>query len=99
MSSVEKRTRNGKLSWRAHCRTPDGKQRNKSFSRKVDAERFLTSVESSKLTGNYIDPAMARLTVSVWSQRWLASQVHLKPSTHERYASLLREHVNPRWGP
>lgn len=35
--------------WRAHYRTPDGRQRNKTFARKVDADRFLTTVESSKL--------------------------------------------------
>ncbi|MEO9240258.1 MAG: site-specific integrase [Jatrophihabitantaceae bacterium] len=98
MSSIEKRSRNGKLSWRAHYRTPDGQQRNRSFPRKVDAERFLTTVESSKLAGSYIDPAMARMTIEVWSQRWLDSQAHLKASTRERYAGLLREHVAPRWG-
>jgi hypothetical protein len=26
--------------WRAHYRTPDGRQRNKTFARKVDADRF-----------------------------------------------------------
>jgi integrase len=98
VSSVEKRTRNGQTAWRAHYRAPDGRQRNKSFPRKIDAERFLTTIESSKLTGSYLDPGLARLTVGEWSDRWLAAQAHLKPSTRERYAGLLREHVAPRWG-
>ena len=98
MSSIEKRTRNGQLSWRAHYRTPDGHQRNRTFPRKLDAERFLTTVESAKLTGSYIDPALARLTVGDWSARWLEGQAHLKPSTLERYAGILREHIVPRWG-
>ena len=98
MSSIEKRLRDGQTSWRAHYRTPDGKQRNKTFARKGDAERFLTTVESAKLTGSFADPALARLTVGEWSARWLADQTHLKPSTLERYAGILREHVEPQWG-
>ncbi len=97
MACVEKRTRDGKISWRARYRAPDGRQRTKSFARKVDAERYLTGVESAKLTGYYIDPALSRLAVGEWAQRWLDGQAHLKPSTHERYAGILREHVLPRW--
>ncbi len=98
MASIEKRTRNGSVTWRAHYRTPEGRQRNKSFTRKIDAERFLTAVEASKLTSSYIDPAASRVTVGRWAERWLAGQAHLKPSTRERYAGIVREHIEPRWG-
>ena len=84
--------------WRAHYRTPDGRQRNRIFDRKVDAERYLTTVEGSKLVGSYVDPGAAKVTVGEWSQRWLAGQAHLKPSTLERYAGILREHIEPKWG-
>ena len=76
MASIEKRIRNGQTSWRAHYRSPAGAQRNKTFTRKVDAERFLTTVESAKLAGSYIDPAASRLTVGMWAQRWLEGQTH-----------------------
>jgi integrase len=98
MASIEKRTRNGRRRWYMRYRDPSGKQRTKTFDRKIDAERYLTTVESSKLTGTYIDPAAARLTVGVWSRRWLEGQTHLKPSTRERYAGILRAHIEPRWG-
>lgn len=98
MSSVEKRVRDGRTIWRAHYRTPDGKQRNKSFTRKGDAERFLTTVESAKLSGSFADPSLGRLTVGEWSVRWLADQTHLKPSTLERYAGILRKDIDPQWG-
>ena len=98
MSSVEKRVRDGRVAWRAHYRTPDGRQRNKTFARKVDADRFLTSVESSKLVGSFADPVLGRLTVGEWAGRWLESQSQLKPSTLERYAGIVREHIAPRWG-
>ena len=98
MASIEKRQRNGRPVWRAHYRTPAGSQRNKTFARKVDAERFLASVESAKNTGSFVDPVLARITVGEWARTWLAGQAHLKPSTRERYAGILREHVTPRPG-
>lgn len=97
MGSIEKRTRGGQVRWYARYRQPDGVQRNKVFDRKIDAERFLTTVESTKMAGSYVDPTRARVTVGEWAQRWLDGQTHLKPSTRERYAGILREHICPRW--
>jgi hypothetical protein len=98
VASVEKRVGTGRRNtWRAHYRTPAGEQRNKTFTRKIDAERFLASVESAKTLGSFVDPAMSRLTVGTWATHWLENQTHLKPSTKERYAGILREHIRPKW--
>lgn len=97
MASIEKRIRDGRTIWRAHYRTPAGKQRNRTFTRKVDAERFLNSVESSKNTGSYVDPSLARITVGEWAQLWLAGQTQLKPTTKERYEGVIRKHIDPTW--
>lgn len=97
MSSIEKRTRTGRARWYVRYRDPRGEQRTKVFDRKVDAERYLTTVESAKLSGSYLDPKRSAVTVGEFAKRWKAAQGHLKPSTRERYASLLREHVEPRW--
>lgn len=97
MASIEKRERGGRVRWYVRYRSPDGKQTTKTFDRKVDATNYLTGVESTKLTGSYIDPTRARLTVGDWAQRWIDSQADLKPSTKERYAGILRAHVIPRW--
>jgi integrase len=98
VASIEKRVRAGRrTAWRARYRTPSGDQRNKSFARKVDAERFLASVESAKTLGSFVDPAMARLTMGTWATHWLENQTHLKASTKERYAGILREHIRPKW--
>ena len=48
-------------------------------------------------TGVYVDPNRGKITIGDWSARWLDGQAHLKPSTHERYAGILREHVLPQW--
>ena len=98
MASIEKRTRNGQVRWYMRYRDPAGAQRTKTFDRKADAERFLTTVESAKLTGSYIAPAASRLTVGIWAQRWLDCQTHLKPSTRERYAGILPGAHRPTLG-
>jgi hypothetical protein len=98
MASIEKRSRAGRNTWRAHYRTPAGAQRNRTFSRKTDAERFLAGIENSKTTGAYVDPALATVTIGDWADRWLAGQTHLKPTTFARYEGILHKHIHPRWG-
>jgi integrase len=97
MSDPEKRVRNGKVRWYARYYDPGGKQLSKTFDRKVDAQRFLTHIEGSKITGDYIDPARAKVTVGAWADKWLATQEHLKPSTRARYEGIVTKHVKPRW--
>src|SRR5471030_2555912 len=97
MASIERRERNGHVRWYMRYRDPSGHQRTKTFDRKVDAERYLVSIETTKLTGSYIDPKRAAVTVGEFAAQWKAAQAHLKPSTRERYAGLLRSHVEPRW--
>jgi integrase len=70
----------------------------RTFARRIDAERHLIGVESHMLDGSYIDPSRSRVTVQVWAQQWLEGQVQLKESTRVRYEGLLRGHVLPRWG-
>ena len=98
MASIEKRVRNDRVRYYARYRTPDGVQRTKTFDRKKDATDFLTTVESSKLTGGFVDPARAKLTVGAWGTNWLSSRTHLAPKTRERYEGIVSAHIAPRWG-
>ena len=98
MASIDKRIRDGQVTWLARWRDPPGRQRKRTFPRKADAERLLTTVEHSVLTGSYVDPGRSRVTVGDWSVQWLDGQVQLTPSTRARYASVLRRQVLPRWG-
>jgi integrase len=97
MARVETRTLNGRTRYYARYRDLAGKSRSRTFDRKGEAERFLTSVEHSKISGTYIDPARAMMTLDVWSQEWLATQTQLKPSTRARYAGIVSKHIVPRW--
>jgi hypothetical protein len=71
----EKRTRGGKVRWYARYRDPAGVQRTRTFDRKVDAERCLTSVESTKMAGAYVDPPAGAITVREFYDSWSTRQV------------------------
>ena len=94
MANIAKRP-NGQ--WRARYRDAHGKEHARHFLRKVDAQSWLDSVTTAVQTGLYVDPSKGKITVDDWAERWLAGQAHLKRSTHERYAGILREHVRPQW--
>jgi integrase len=98
MSEIEKRIRNGKVRWVARYFDPDGRRRGKVFDRKVDAERFLRQIETSKDTSSYVDPARGKITMYAFSDKWLATQGHLKPSTYARYEGIVSKHIKPKWG-
>jgi integrase len=95
VSHIERR---GPGRWRARYRDPSGRERSKTFERKTDADRFLAGIENSKLTGSYVDPSRSKVTVGVWAEDWLAAQADLAPKTRERYAGIIRRHIQPRWG-
>jgi integrase len=85
--------------YRARYRAPDGRERSRCFPRKIDAERFLSTVESSKLRGDWIDPALGRATLEEWANVWLESvRGTLKPKTVAGYESLLRSRIIPTFG-
>lgn len=93
MASIDKR--NGR--WRARWRTPEGQSRCLTFDRKLDAERHLTSVQHSMLTGAYVDPAAGKVTFKSYAEDWRARQVW-RPSTAARVATTMTLHVYPVLG-
>ena len=83
--------------WGARWRDAGGKQRMRSFDRKLDAENFLTGLRADLMRGSYIDLlAQGKVTLrSYVEQRWLPSQVHLRPNSASLYASHVANHVVP----
>jgi integrase len=98
VSHVEKRTRAGRVTYRARWREASGRERVRTFNRMTDARRFLVEVEDSKYRGAYVDPSAGRLDVGAQAERWYASTAALKPTTRRDYRSLLDCHVLPRFG-
>jgi hypothetical protein len=85
----------GRPRWRARYRDPSGRERSKSFARKVDAERFLVSVEDAKLRGAYVDPAAGRVPFAEWAERWFNTTAALRHTTRRDYRKLLDQQVLP----
>jgi len=81
--------------WRGRWNDPAGKERSKSFARKLDAERHLVAIEDAKLRGAYVDPAAGRVKLGVQAERWYATKAALAPSTRRDYRKSLDLDVLP----
>jgi integrase len=98
MGHIEKRNRDKGTVWRVRYRTPSGRELSKTFRKKVDAEKFLATVEADIARGDWVDPTLGRVTLEEWSQRWLASKRRIKPKTRAGYESLLEARILPTFG-
>jgi len=67
--------------WRARYYDSAGRQHARHFQRRIDAKRWLDEVTTSVLTGNYVDPTVARTTVSDWCDAWLIGYGTRRKST------------------
>jgi integrase len=93
MASVRKR---GKA-WQATIRGPDGKERTKTYAKKVDAERWANTQEADKARGTWIDPTAGRVTFGQFALSWAEGQVW-RPTTAEGVRRRLEHHVLPYLG-
>jgi integrase len=84
----------------ARWRTPSGTQSKKrGFATKRDAEDYANTVETDKLSGAYVAPALGRITVGELAPLWLARKVQLTAPSHSRMLeSAYKVHVGPAWG-
>ncbi len=83
--------------WCVRYRDPSGRERSRSFRRRLDAERFLISVESSKLRGEWVDPQLASTRVEDFAAQHRKSWHRLSESTADLREGLMRNHVIPAW--
>jgi integrase len=85
------------LRWRARYLDPDGEERSRSYDTKVRAERFLTEVEHSKISGSYRDPDAGRVTLRKYAGQWV--QAYAEESTRgEKIRRQLEGHILPKLG-
>lgn len=95
MASIDKRPDGRyRARWREY---PGGPQRTKSFRRKVDAEQHLVMVRHDLLSGAYIDPSRARVTVEQFYSSW-SSRQPWRASSRASVGSLFEHHVLPQLG-
>jgi integrase len=84
--------------WRAGYRDPSGRCRYRTFARKIEAERYLATVETDKMRGSYIDASLSRMRVREWVDQWWPTTLHLRPSSRARSEGILRNRILPRFG-
>lgn len=75
-----------------------GQERSRTFTRRKDADAYLTTVEAERLRGVVIDPRRARATVREYGTDWLAKRHNLSEKTVELYTVLLERHIYPTFG-
>ncbi len=96
MAGVVKDSRDGQ--WLARWRDPGGRQRKKSFDRKVDAQRWLDQMRADTHRGQYIDPRAGTVLVGDLARTWAGGLSHLKESTAATYRGIVRVHILPAFG-
>ena len=90
--------RHGKgMRWRARYVDNLGKEHSKSFSRKIDGQRWLDSQTTALGTNTHVDPHL-KVTVEAVAERYLAGLGHLSEKSLYNKKSILRSRILPRWG-
>lgn len=97
MASVETHRGNGRTSYLVRWRDEAGRSRRKTFTRRVDADRYRAQVEHTLNTGAYVDPAAGRVSFRAYAEAWRLAQPH-RPNTAARVKSQLVRHVYPVLG-
>ena len=79
--------------WKARLSVTGQGTRNKTFDRKIDAEKWLRNEQARLDRSEWTDPRLARTTFAEWAIPWLETRRHLKPKTLAGYESLLTVHL------
>lgn len=89
---------NARHRWQVRYVDPHGKERSKNFARKVDAEKFVHTVEVQKIRGEWTDPAAGKVKFSEWATQVDATRPNRRESTRARDSSYLRNLILPTFG-
>src|SRR5919106_1902393 len=97
--NVDRATKDGKKrhAWKVRYRDPDRVEKARTFAKKVDAEKFASTIETDILRGDYVDPRAGKVALEDWSKKWVAG-LSVKPKTKSGYESLLRSRILPVFG-
>jgi len=98
MAHIDRRNRGGTIRYVARYIDPAGRERAKSFTRRADAQKYLTEIEAAKLKGTWVDPAHGRVRFLAWFEEWWTTTVNLRPKTRTRNEMVFRLYVLPRFG-
>ena len=91
MASIDKDEHGSTVAWLARWRDVSGRQRKRSFTRKIDAQRFISQIEADLVRGQYVDP-FDRTTVVDYARKWSSARIH-RPTTARRVSSMINTHI------
>jgi hypothetical protein len=84
---------NGK--WQASYRGADGRERQRTFAKQADANRWEREQRTDVARGAWVDPRAGRETFGDYARRWQAMQVHHRPNTVRRETATIERHLVP----
>lgn len=92
MSSVERvLSETGRVqAYRARWRDPSGRQRKKTFARKVDADRHLAAMTADAARGTWVEDS--KVTVADYARQYAALRPH-RPSTARVIGHYIENHL------
>ncbi|MFI8879502.1 tyrosine-type recombinase/integrase [Streptomyces sp. NPDC055243] len=93
------RTRCGH-SWTVRYREPrsaGGRQRERSFDLKWQADAYAARLQRDKYEGLFLDPRRGQIPLGAYAKQWLERQA-VSEATYRNYESFLRIHLLPRLG-
>ena len=83
--------------WQARYRDTSGHEHTApiTFTTKNEASRYLATVETDVMRGDWIDHRLGRIEFDRWVRQWQETTVNLRPSTRARDDSYLRSLILP----
>jgi len=96
MKGSIKQRNNGK--YLARYTAPDGRERSKTFKRKTDAQKWLSTQTADLARGEWTDPKLGRMTFAEWVEEWEKTLHHLKPTSKTQKINCVKNHLLPRFG-
>lgn len=78
--------RTGRVRWQVRYYAPDGRERAKTFDRRVDAVAYEQEVSTQKRQGDWVDPRRGNVRLeTVWDEYDRAGSGHLRATTRANY--------------
>lgn len=70
-----------------------------TFATKKEAERALHDTCIEQARGMWVDPRVGKVSFGEYASQWLEQRSTIRPHTRESYASHLKLHLLPTFGP
>lgn len=90
--------RTGRVRWQVRYYAPDGRERAKTFDRKVDAVAYEQEIATHKRRGDWVDPRRGTVLLTVvWEEYDRSGSTHLRVTTRANYRRGWK-HVDQQFG-